>query len=1002
MKQVFTLLLTLLLVGALHAQNHNHRGEEYVRCYTTEAEAERRAKNPKMPSKAEFEEWIQAESKKLGNTTNRRATVLTIPIIFHIIHNGEAVGTAPNIDATYVNAQIEQLNNDYRRILGTSGHNTNPVGADIEIEFCAATLDESGNTLAEPGINRINWTAQSDPYTSTYFDNTIKCATQWDPNLYLNFWSADLSGGLLGWAQFPEAATLDGIGTGNGSACTDGVVHLYSTIGSTTTPYPGGAPYNEGRTATHEIGHWLGLRHIWGDGACGTDDFCADTPESDASNGGCPTGHVSCGTVDMIENYMDYTNDACMNIFTQDQKTRMRIVMGDTGNGSVRRAILASSDRCGAPTPSVNFASSATSNQPEGTSCGSRTLSFDLTMTQAPSATTNVNIATSGSATLGDDYTISTSSVSFTTSNWDTPKTVTLTIIEDAVVEGDETLVLDMTVSGSDAVEGGSNQLSYTISDDDFNPTSTGGTVTVLNATFDTGADGFSTSNPNNATAWALGNVAAASSTYWNVGGSNTTQFAFTNDDDCNCNLSESYLISPSLDLTGASAATVTFDHAFSDVSTESAEIQISTDGGTSYTTLQTITNTSTDSGGGSYTTPWVTGVSVDLSAYVGITNAVLRWRYNDGGGWLYGMALDNVVVTKTSLASTIQTGTNNSAGFAEHNLGPNQTVHFYDQVSGNIMVTIENMTSHDYGCTRVEVDRTSDGTTGSFGSPNADREDIADKTFLVTPQFNNASGSYKITLYYTQEEINRWVSSNTNAEGLADLEMIKNSGSIAAAPSYEVALDAQGNFGTDYTFTATWNTGFSGFGLGDPAPPFPVEFINFDATPNRSTIDLAWATASERNNKGFEIQRSINARSGFETIGWVDGFGNTSDRQDYTFEDSAVRKGITYYYQLRQIDFDGSFEYSDIVSAQIVGKGIGVNMLPNPAKNAVAIILSGNLSDDLTLTIMDIQGRIVETQAVAKDATRIDLDITAYSAGVYFVKINSATETVVSKLIVE
>ena len=90
----------------------------------------------------------------------------------------------------------------------------------------------------------------------------------------------------------------------------DGVVHLYSTIGSVANPFPNGAPYNLGRTMTHEVGHWLGLRHIWGDGACNVDDFCNDTPTSDASNFGCPTGHVSCNSTDQIENYMDYSIDA--------------------------------------------------------------------------------------------------------------------------------------------------------------------------------------------------------------------------------------------------------------------------------------------------------------------------------------------------------------------------------------------------------------------------------------------------------------------------------------------------------------------------------------------------------------------------------------------------------------------------------------------------------------------------------------------------------------------
>ena len=86
------------------------------------------------------------------------------------------------------------------------------------------------------------------------------------------------------------------------------------------------APFNLGRITTHEVGHWLGLRHIWGDGDCLADDYCNDTPPAEAPNNTCAK-NVSCNSPDMIENYMDYTTDECMNIFTQDQKIRMHTVL---------------------------------------------------------------------------------------------------------------------------------------------------------------------------------------------------------------------------------------------------------------------------------------------------------------------------------------------------------------------------------------------------------------------------------------------------------------------------------------------------------------------------------------------------------------------------------------------------------------------------------------------------------------------------------------------------
>jgi hypothetical protein len=146
--------------------------------------------------------------------------------------------------------------------------------------------------------------------------------------MYANIWVANLSGGLLGYAQFPSNSTLPGMPTDGGSALSDGVVVLYSSVGSVASPYPGGAPYNLGRTLTHEVGHWIGLRHIWGDGGCSVNDYCADTPNAGGSNFGCPSVD-SCagGDVDMVENYMDYTDDSCMDIFTYDQVNRMITVL---------------------------------------------------------------------------------------------------------------------------------------------------------------------------------------------------------------------------------------------------------------------------------------------------------------------------------------------------------------------------------------------------------------------------------------------------------------------------------------------------------------------------------------------------------------------------------------------------------------------------------------------------------------------------------------------------
>ncbi|MEM0998546.1 MAG: M43 family zinc metalloprotease [Bacteroidota bacterium] len=357
MKLKITITLILMaLVGMVPAIAQNASEYDVIRCYTMEADAQLRHTHPELGTLDQFENWLAplVEKYKQNIAANARVNAITtIPIVFHVIHDSDPIGAGDNLSATLINAQVTQLNNDFRRIAGTSGFNSDPVGADTEIEFCPATVDPNGNPMSEPGINRISrssqgWTAppygvclSGGGFDDSYIENTIKPQSQWNPNEYLNIWVLDVNCGILGYAQFPSSSGLPGLNSNGGASSTDGVVVIPRSVGSTTNP-GGSPPYDKGRTLTHEIGHWIGLRHIWGDGGCGVDDFCNDTPLAGGSNFGCPNAS-SCGSSDMVENYMDYTNDDCMNIYTQDQKSRMQTVLSN----SPRRGILASSSKCG-------------------------------------------------------------------------------------------------------------------------------------------------------------------------------------------------------------------------------------------------------------------------------------------------------------------------------------------------------------------------------------------------------------------------------------------------------------------------------------------------------------------------------------------------------------------------------------------------------------------------------------------------------------------------------
>lgn len=276
-----------------------------------------------LPSCSEEEAMMELEE-----ITEKEPFIYRIPVVVHVVHNGEPVGTGPNISQAQVESQIEVLNEDFRRIAGTNGFHVN--GVDTQIEFFLAPADPTGAPLNEPGIHRYDGGRAIWPTGfASSVDTQLKPATFWDPDRYFNIWTVNFGGfigrNLLGYAQFPSESGLPGLNANEGPAETDGVVVGYKYFGRGNFPELN-ATYNLGRTCTHEVGHWLGLRHIWGDGDCTLDDFCSDTPISDGPNYSC-SPHESCGTADMIENYMDYTEDYCMSLFTQDQKERMMQVL---------------------------------------------------------------------------------------------------------------------------------------------------------------------------------------------------------------------------------------------------------------------------------------------------------------------------------------------------------------------------------------------------------------------------------------------------------------------------------------------------------------------------------------------------------------------------------------------------------------------------------------------------------------------------------------------------
>ena len=333
---MIALCLILTLGGQAYAQRPHTS-----HCATMAVDSALRLRHPELGTHDAFERWLASKidaRRQLEQSSRSVTDILRIPIVIHVIHAGGAIGVGDNISQAQIMSQVRVLNEGFRQTVGTTGYSPDPRAADTKIEFLMARRTPAG--LASDGIDRIAASSLglSGSLSQTVFENTIKPATIWNPNQYLNIWVAQLGSGLLGYAQFPintglPGFTCDGWSGATGLANTDGVVMSYIGFGSDTYgSFPSLlAGYTDGKTLLHEIGHWAGLRHIWGDNDCGT-DYCEDTPVTDGPSWtACHEAHPvpnACGTADeMFENYMDYGDDTCKNIFTFDQGLRMRTII---------------------------------------------------------------------------------------------------------------------------------------------------------------------------------------------------------------------------------------------------------------------------------------------------------------------------------------------------------------------------------------------------------------------------------------------------------------------------------------------------------------------------------------------------------------------------------------------------------------------------------------------------------------------------------------------------
>ncbi len=252
--------------------------------------------------------------------------VLRIPVVVHIVHNGEPVGSGANLSDQRVADQIRVLNEDYRRKTGTPGFNSDPAGADARMEFVLAVRDPDGAPTS--GIRRVDASTTENPFPGHDVFAHYGHYGFWDPERYVNVWTMPLPPSaesiVLGFTTGPDS-DLPGmeflIGAEPGKP--EGILVNAAHFGPSELL----SPFNRGRTLTHEMGHYFGLLHLWGGGDCRGDDFVGDTPPVATPVTTCAPLEGCSGEPTQSHNYMTFAPDSCMNLFTEGQVERMRYVL---------------------------------------------------------------------------------------------------------------------------------------------------------------------------------------------------------------------------------------------------------------------------------------------------------------------------------------------------------------------------------------------------------------------------------------------------------------------------------------------------------------------------------------------------------------------------------------------------------------------------------------------------------------------------------------------------
>ena len=987
-----------------------------------------------LQNDANIRKYILAHKKQLEmRVDGTTAALYTIPVVVHVVHTGGAIGTIYNPTDAQITGAINYLNSVYN---GTNSTLSGGVG-DLQIQFALAVRDPNCNPTN--GINRVDGSGISGYVASGVTsgagpginDTIIKNLIRWPTTDYYNIWIVNKIDGLdgtsgqyvAGYAQYP----------GN-NVNRDGAVMIATQmkVGQKTLP--------------HEIGHAFNLYHpfqgsadagicpanTYNDCSLDGDHVCDTDPISENVSGGiydftCRTGTNTCVvpnapySVNTEDNFMNYTY--CYTLFTAGQKARMlaSAASPDRFSLSTSLGLTPTTDATNPCLPKINFEyTEGQATEATSASSGCRAYkdyTYNMTIGNNPSqaATATLNIA-GGTATEGVDFDITANgSFSSPSKTLNFPagshgnQSFTIRIYDDAIVESAEAFTLGFTVNsgGGNAVKGDSRtSLIFTISDNDVPPygpvpytKSIGGYTTKLLGPFAGGTTKQRSqlmylASELSATGMKAGNLTGLS---FNILKGSGASFVYQGLAIRMAQTTQGSLYNGLGDVPlGTGSLTTVYSSNYTTVNGLNSfnfSTPFSWDGASNL-----VIDICYDNGGATDVSDTCKGYADGVSS--GATdlyqpNINCATGFNAISYFQPGVK-PNIQFVWVDPGTPVQTVLNSSK---QEYLGPNADVYFYDQSTNELLARISNSTAFDYGCTQVFIDR----NTSSAGSNsvafwnNTPANYLLSKTIKVVPTTNNPSGSYQISLYYTQAEINAW--QTATGQSISNAQLIKVASQISdvtpANPSgggtVTIAPPAVTNVGTNTVLTASFTNGFSGFGAGIAgSAALPVHLLDFAGRLITNSVLLDWSTSYEINSQYFDIERSADGIV-FNKIGTVNAAGNSSITHNYSFTDAAALEHN--YYRLKQVDIDGKFEYSKVIIIDNKNYGGNFRVINNPFTDVLDIDFGKVQAGKTDIRLLDVTGKeIYHTVNDISGLSRLHINLSGrnLSAGIYLLQVNT------------